>query len=192
MRRCPGTPLQKILGNCTENLYQFQQELSELVRFFDVLYNFVDTTYRTQGEDFPRSAGNLKTMLDHVPAEERAAFKQARMDDMMVASLKLRGYYAVMREMSGTCVEVSRKFIMPGVNQVDQLSLTDSSSVSQSQISNFAGTAQAKINELANKRKKGLQDQLMKKRAKRRRLDMMEQASAAVSGEGSAESAWAL
>ncbi len=182
------------------NLSEFQKELSELVRFFDSLYNFVDTTYKTQGQDFLRSAGNLKTMLDDVPAEERAAFKQARMDDMMVASLKLRGYYAVMREISGTYVEVSRKFIMPGVNQVDQLSLTDSSSVSQrqisakiKQISEFAEMSQGKISELANKRKKGLQDQLMKKQGEAEEVGyMIEQASAAAEEERVGESSWAF
>ncbi len=36
----------------------------------------------------------------------------------------LRGYFNIVFEVSGLYVEISRKYIMPGVNQIDKLGLT--------------------------------------------------------------------
>ena len=76
----------------------------------------------------------------------------------MPGQINISPHLQALREISGAYVEVSKKYIMPGVNRVGQLSLTDSSTVSQvqveaktKQIAAFAETAQQKINELANK-----------------------------------------
>jgi hypothetical protein len=87
------------------------------------------------------------------------------------SALKLRGYYLVAQELAATYVDVSQKYIMPGVNQVDRLSLTEADELSEisiqrkvKAIQDFAEGAMTKIDDLANKRKKRLQDELMVKR----------------------------
>ena len=53
------------------------------------------------------------------------------MDRIFLSALKLRGYYLVAQELAATYVDVSQKYIMPGVNQVDRLSLTEADELSE-------------------------------------------------------------
>lgn len=152
--------VKSILSKCMNNLQQFQEHLSSLVTFFTQIHTFVEQTYELRAQDFIASATTSRQLIDDTPESERAAQKQRRMEDLLVDSLKLRGYYSVLREIAGTYVEVSRKHIIPGVNQVDRLSLTDEEGAEVSkariqaktkQIADFAEDAQKKINELADK-----------------------------------------
>ena len=177
------------------NLAMLQEHLSELVTFFQRLHVFIDTTYQTRGEEFIRVASGMNDLLLEKSPEERAGFKAERLGLLKAESLTLRGYYAVMREISSTYCEVSKKFIMPGVNQVDRLSVTEDSDstgdFSQAQIrdkvaqiSMYAEGAQKKIGELAERRKNSLVKQLQQRRGEAEELGyMIEQAEQDADGE---------
>jgi hypothetical protein len=145
-----------VAGNVPQSTHP---ELSQIDNdMFTEFNQFDDAIPYNHGRNVTETTDRMEGLLADAPPETREAPKQDRMEMMLIYSLTLRGYYAVMREISGTYAEVSKKYIMPGVNQVDQLSLTDSSTVSQvqieaktKQIAAFAETAQQKINELANK-----------------------------------------
>lgn len=68
-------------------------------------------------------------------------------------ALKLKGHYIVAREVSLTYVEVSQKYIMPGVNTVDRLHVTglstDPTLSKANEIGHYASKAASEIRELA-------------------------------------------
>lgn len=119
-------------------------------------------------------------VLDKRP-EERSSFKRGQLDKLRYASLELKGQYAVMREIASTYHDVSKKYIMPGVNEVDRLSVHvggDGLSPAQirfhsAQISRYADEAQKKIYELAGRRQSALRKQLEQRRGEVEELGYM-------------------
>ena len=157
-----------------ENLQRFQEHLDELNKFFSSLHNFIDVINTARVDKLAGGARTARAIINKykmMTPEELQPKKKCQMDRIFLSALKLRGYYLVAQELAATYVDVSQKYIMPGVNQVDRLSLTEADELSEisiqrklKAIQDFAEGAMTKIDDLANKRKKKLQDELMVKR----------------------------
>ena len=79
-------------------------------------------------------------------------FKGLRRD-----ALKLRGFYLVVQEMARTYVDVSNKYIIPGVRKMDRLSVSSEFEMSQQELEQkigvvrqFSEQAQKEVQQLAN------------------------------------------
>jgi hypothetical protein len=67
--------------------------------------------------------GKVTADTEGMSPEKIEEEKKAYMDSLLLDALKLRSHYAVAGEIAATYVEVSRKHIIKGINEVDSLGI---------------------------------------------------------------------
>jgi len=158
--------IKKILKDCLENVLMLKEKVYELSMFFSRLHEFVSSIqnrrkgFHLKAED---TGENILLMEDDIE------YKQESLKDLKIDAQNLRIYYAVAFELAAMYTDVSRKFIMPGINMMDRLSLSSASGQADidakiKQITDYTTTAHKQISDVANKRGGDLRDAFIERR----------------------------
>ncbi|KAF8531438.1 hypothetical protein BDD12DRAFT_32772 [Trichophaea hybrida] len=142
----------KILQDCQENLAELRKDTEHLHGYFEVLYCLVKYITKQPGPNGIASSEELT---------------KEQITDLNADITKLCVHYTIAGEISSTFVNVSRDFIMPGVDRVDSLSKTsaraEKSNISGiiQKIADYSNMAQEKIHDLAAMRRENLRKRLL-------------------------------
>ncbi|RYP21036.1 hypothetical protein DL765_002443 [Monosporascus sp. GIB2] len=165
-----ATMVKEIVAECVKHLQHFCENLDELAAFFTHLQSFIEDMDKSRVDPFSTMATTTKALVERSKQEMSEAararkerVKKKKLQDLTFKALELKGYYLVAQAMANTYVEVSKKHIIPGVNQVERLSLPDAKSLSKEEraakieeVGNFAKTARREVTQVADARKREL------------------------------------
>ncbi|KAI1636452.1 hypothetical protein F4809DRAFT_609608 [Biscogniauxia mediterranea] len=132
------TQVKEVVEECVKHLQGFCEKLDELGAFFTQLSDFVEDMDRSRVDPFSTTARTTKALGDRAKQEKsetararKEKVKKKKLEDLKLKALELKGYYLVVKVMADTYVEVSAKHIIPGVKEVDKLSLLGAKNLSK-------------------------------------------------------------
>ncbi|KAI1490361.1 hypothetical protein F5X96DRAFT_679156 [Biscogniauxia mediterranea] len=164
--------VKEIVEECVKHLQGFCEKLDELGAFFTQLSDFVEDMDRSRVDPFSTTATTTKALGDRAKQEKSEAararkekVKKKKLEELKLKALELKGYYLVVKVMADTYVEVSAEHIIPGVKEVDKLSLLGTQNLSKeeraakiTEVGIRAREAKVKVKQLANARKSEMID----------------------------------
>ncbi|KAK4164124.1 hypothetical protein QBC43DRAFT_238193 [Cladorrhinum sp. PSN259] len=160
--------VKQIVRDCVKKLQDFCAHLDQLTTFFAKIHDHVQVIDEMRVDSFIRSAGTANELGDRIRNPETNDSTRLRLEKLMernlaeikVEALELKGHYLVANVMTTTYVEVSKRYIMPGVARIDRLSLLDTTPMSKEarvqkieEVGQLAKEARMNISRLANARR---------------------------------------
>ncbi|KAL9591785.1 MAG: hypothetical protein Q9179_007373 [Wetmoreana sp. 5 TL-2023] len=187
--------VKRVLTRCIDNLTNFQENVTLLRRFFNDIHNRISVIDQTHVANFLDSADRLATIeaSDQKDVEEERRTYYLKVSTRRISfqilpsapsnashadnnfsqeiqhdAFSLQASYAIVSELSSTYVLISKKHVLPGVQEVNRLMLRTSQDQSIStveekvkQINVFARRAQSEISSLATARRERIKHQLV-------------------------------
>ncbi|CZR69597.1 uncharacterized protein PAC_19497 [Phialocephala subalpina] len=116
----------RILRESIKNLSGLKAQITSLLRFFRGISAMVEFAAKGPCQDFLET---LESGLerDRLGVVAGITFRDFQKQLLMTTTSTIRGYFSIVFDVSQLYVEISRKYIMPGVNLIDELGLTQAS-----------------------------------------------------------------
>ncbi|KAK3332674.1 hypothetical protein B0T19DRAFT_398419 [Cercophora scortea] len=117
-----------IIGSSLDSLMRFKQQIDEMLAYFTENAIIVQQMIAPRGH-----LGQLLEQIEGVSLEsgnrqdarviEHFKFEDEDREDFLQHSLQLEGRFSGVYEIAGIYLEISKKYIIPGINQMEELSI---------------------------------------------------------------------
>ncbi|KAE8445514.1 hypothetical protein EG329_013277 [Mollisiaceae sp. DMI_Dod_QoI] len=153
----------RILRASISHLSGLKAQITSLLQFFRGISAMVEFAAKGPCQSLLETLeSGLERDSLHVVAG--ITYRDFQKQILMNTTFMLRGYFNIVFEVSGLYVEISRKYIMPGVNQIDKLGLTQCSDSPNSHeavlrnedLTKYRDDAIAEIKKLAENKQRAL------------------------------------
>ncbi|KAF4540101.1 Ncu06413-like protein [Lasiodiplodia theobromae] len=148
----------RILRASISALSGLKEQITSLLRFFQGISGMVEFAARGPCRDL------LETLETGIERDESGAiagvtFRDFQKQVLLNTTLMIRGYFSVVFEVSRLYCDVSREYIIPGVNLIDSLGLSQNRDITNQrnkELEQYKRSAVQAIRELAEKKQQAL------------------------------------